>query len=395
MTIRHLLFVLVLSSVGFWRVLGLWHNTPHFAVESSVRLRFEVEDVFVGRRFQQLVYFQDLAIPIPVGQVVAVGDWIEVKGIVKKPVFGKGLQLVPDQMVVTSGTSVLAFVRKETIRRFGKWLPAGEAGLAAGIVIGGSDLFLRQSKLAFSGSGMTHIIAASGYNVTVVAGALSVVLLPVFGRRKMIPFVILMLQMYMVLAGMGPPILRAGLMGIVGYVGLVTGRKPIAVWVLLLVSLVMIIVWPEMVSDVSFWLSVLATWALVASGTSIARLFVTDLKTTVAVTVWTLPVVWYVFGQMSLLGLVANPLVLPVIPLLMLIEGIAALVGWVWQPLGMVVSWIGWPLLRYVTFVAEAMTQIPGQFQLPETSLVGVFGIYLVMFGLYLGRIVMRPYIRI
>ncbi len=75
--------------------------------------------------------------------------------------------LVLGVILVLSGSLML---RNDFESLVESWLPGDEAGLASGILLGGSDKLSRPAKEAFRKVGMLHVVAASGYNVTVVAG---------------------------------------------------------------------------------------------------------------------------------------------------------------------------------------------------------------------------------
>jgi competence protein ComEC len=108
---------------------------------------------------------------------------------------------------------------------------------------------------------------------------------------------------------------------------------------------------------------------------------------TLAAQVMVLPVIIYHFQRVSLSSLLANPLILPVQPPLMMLGGLALLAGTIYFPLGQLLAWIAWPLVAYTIRVVELLSKLPGgAVSLGEVSLLLVAAFYALLFGLtYLG----------
>jgi competence protein ComEC len=101
-----------------------------------------------------------------------------------------------------------------------------------------------------------------------------------------------------------------------------------------------------------------------------------------------LPVIIYHFQRISLSSLLANPLILPVQPPLMMLGGLALLAGTIYNPLGQILAWIAWPFVVYTIRVVELLAEIPGgAVSLGEVSLLLVVLFYALLFGLtFTGR---------
>lgn len=85
------------------------------------------------------------------------------------------------------------------------------------------------------------------------------------------------------------------------------------------------------------------------------NLLVADLKTTLAAQVTTLPIIAHYFGGVSVIAPAVNVLVLWTVPMIMEVVMMATVVGLVGSGIGMVASWAAWPLLRWVTWVTDAV----------------------------------------
>jgi competence protein ComEC len=104
---------------------------------------------------------------------------------------------------------------------------------------------------------------------------------------------------------------------------------------------------------------------------------------TLAAQVLVLPIILYYFQRMSLTSLIANPLILPAQPPVMILGGLALLVGTIYYPLGQLLAWLAWPFMAYTIRVVEFIAELPGGvLELGEVSAVLVIAFYVILFGL-------------
>ena len=94
---------------------------------------------------------------------------------------------------------------------------------------------------------------------------------------------------------------------------------------------------------------------------------------TLAAQAATLPLMAWHFHQISLTSVIANPLILPAQPLIMMLGAVALLAGMVFLPLGQILGWFVLPLLSYTTGVVEWLARLPGSIQITGSSLVWIF----------------------
>ncbi len=218
--------------------------------------------------------------------------------------------------------------------RVNQLLPEPESGLLAGLLIGGSDTLVSETKTAFARSGLSHIVAVSGYNMSVVAEGL-VILALVLGlwRRFAVGIAIIGLVGFLLVIDGSAASLRAALMAWLAFGAYLVGR-PAASWNGLLIAGVGMLVFNPLLIryDIGFQLSFLATLALLILARSFETFdffrrwygkLVALFSTTVVIELFTLPVILSAFGTVSLIAPVANVLVLPLVPIAMF-AGIAA-----------------------------------------------------------------------
>jgi competence protein ComEC len=231
----------------------------------------------------------------------------------------------------------------EDLRRAGgdhlaRALPAPQAGLAAGILIGLRDQVDRTVAAEFATSGLSHVVAISGWNIALV-GAVMVALLRWLPRRQRTIIVLLAIGMYTMLAGASPSVMRAAVMGAICLLALESGRRGGAAGALGLAAWGMIVVDPAIVEDVGFRLSVAATAGLLAWGTPLAawlgdRLparvpgwLVESMGVSLAAQAATLPLVLLHFGRVSLVSPLANLVVAPIVAPVMLASLLGMIAG--------------------------------------------------------------------
>jgi competence protein ComEC len=80
---------------------------------------------------------------------------------------------------------------------------------------------------------------------------------------------------------------------------------------------------------------------------------------TMSAVVWTLPLVAYVFGQYSPLSIIANVLILPLIPIAMALTALAGITSIILPVGGAVIAWPAELILSYMTFITKRLAQLP------------------------------------
>ena len=219
-------------------------------------------------------------------------------------------------------------------------LPEPEAGLAAGILVGLRERVSRAVADDFTTTGLTHVVAISGWNIALVAGiATSLLRATGLGRRPRSLLVMAAIVGYTLLAGAEASVVRAAVMGGVVLLAREGGRPADATAALGLACWCLLLVDPAMVTDIGLQLSLAATAGLLALGgpaeAGVRRLaagraprwFCETLGVSLAAQLATLPLILFHFGRLSLISPLANLLVAPVVPLAMLGAFVGALLG--------------------------------------------------------------------
>ncbi len=258
-------------------------------------------------------------------------------------------------------------------------LPEPQAALLTGILLGVETGIPADLMDDFSATGTTHIIAISGFNITIISGIFAGLAERLFDRRRAVWIAIAGVAVYTVFVGASAAVLRAALMGILYLWGRHLGRATFAPASLAAAAIGMTALNPYTLWDVGFLLSFAATIGLVLYTEPLERAFERALArftsaeraqkivglisealiVTLAAQITTLPIILRYFGRLSLITLATNFLILPVQAGVMVFGGIATLLGLVVRPLGQVVGWVAWVFLTYTIEVVRLTARVP------------------------------------
>jgi competence protein ComEC len=244
------------------------------------------------------------------------------------------------------------------------------ASLARGIVLGQDELIPSAVADDFTDSGLAHLLAVSGQNVTLLALlALPLLAAAGFGRRARFVGVLLLIAVYVPLTGAGPSILRAGAMGAAGTVAALTGRPASRWYALLLAACFTLTLDPRAWRDPGWQLSFAAVIGLMAlaprAADAASRLRVPDalaaaVAVTLAATIATAPLTAFHFGRVSLVTVPANLLALPAVAPIMWLGTLAAVAAQLSPAPAALVNGLSGYCLAYLASVARASAAIPG-----------------------------------
>lgn len=252
---------------------------------------------------------------------------------------------------------------RSALREAAACLPDQERGLLPGLVDGdtaGLDPVLAER---FRLAGLTHLVAVSGTNCSLLVGAVLLVL----RRTRVRPWLsagvgVAVLLMFVVVARPSPSVLRAALMGAIALVSLATGRPRAAVPALAAAVLALLTWQPTLARSASFAMSVLATAALLVLAPGWARAL-RDRRVPVGIAeavavaaaahVVTAPIIAAISGRVSLVAIPANVIAEPVIALVTVLGFAAAVIAPLWPGAGTALAWLaGWPC-RWLVHDAE------------------------------------------
>jgi competence protein ComEC len=277
------------------------------------------------------------------------------------------------------------------ITRINSLLNEPQSSLALGVLIGGHGSLPKDVVENFRNAGTSHIIAVSGYNITIIAAALAYSAY-IFGRRASFYLSTGTVFCFVIIAGASASVIRAAAMGFLFLLSGHFGRQYSVAPALFLAGLIMLIINPKILFwDVGFQLSFVATLGIVYFVPLLESLTknwpqVFGIKiiilTTISAIIATLPIILFNFGTFSLIAPLANVLVLPFIPAAMLF-GFLSILPFFGQGFAFIANWI----LVYILKIIEILANLPYSYLSVKISTV-IFGVMVAgIFGLYFGLV--------
>lgn len=286
---------------------------------------------------------------------LVVCDGAEVKTVSRRPSHWRGW---------------LASWRYEATRRLLRSLRTDPGALAVGLLFGDDDYFSDSLRTTFRQTGTTHLVALSGYNVSIILTITLESFARWLGRRWSTILSLGLLLGFIVVTGAAASVVRAGIMATAVQAAQLLGR-PVSPWRPLgLTILLMMIENPGLLAyDVGFQLSVLSTVGLMLFSTPLLKIFGwvpewfslrQNLATTMAATLATLPLITVLFRQLSLVSLPVNTVVLPLMPLAMGLAALQAVAASIGQFTLVVTGPIVEVFLSSITSFLRLAARVPG-----------------------------------
>lgn len=293
--------------------------------------------------------------------------------------------------------SVAVTTRNWFAERISEVVPEPEVKLGLSYLLGIKDDLPKDLKENLKMVGLTHIVVASGAHLSILVE----VARKIFGRVSRFAgllFSILFILFFMAMVGWTPSILRAGVMAILTLVSWYVGRKIAPIRLIVMVAAFTLMLNPLFLTNLGWLLSFASYAGIMLVGPNLTRFFYGERKpkfvaslilTTVAATVMTLPLTLYYFGQVSIISVVANLLILPTLPYAMgivFLGGVFSSVPFV----GAAVGFLAGKLLDFHILVVEWLASMDQFLVTVETRNPWVFLIYVPVFGLMLFGLVRR-----
>jgi competence protein ComEC len=260
-------------------------------------------------------------------------------------------------------------LRRDLARAIAPGLAGERRAVLEGIVLGDDAALSDRLRSDFRASGLYHILAVSGQNVVLVAaGAVFAAWLLGVSRVVGELGALAAIAAYVLAVGAQPSVIRAGVAGALASLAWLTGRLR-DTWQALLLGAAVLLAWnPYLVSDAGFQLSFAAVAAIFTLAPRLAarlepfplpRTLRVGIGISFACSVVTAPVLWLQFGYLPILGVLANALVEPAMPLLLALAFATAGVDVVSPRSAAVLAWAdGW-VAAYIALCARVVGRLP------------------------------------
>ncbi|MDO8499809.1 MAG: ComEC/Rec2 family competence protein [bacterium] len=235
----------------------------------------------------------------------------------------------------------------------GQLWPEPAGGLMGGILYGARSNMPADLLDNFNRVGITHVIAISGYNISIIATVLMSVLFRAgLNRRQAFGLIVACILVFILFSGVSASAVRAGIMGVLVLVAGLMGRLSRIGNVLVFTAAVMLLFNPFiLIWDAGFQLSFLATLGLVYISPLLAE-WPEVVRSTLSAIIATLPLILFQFGRLSMVAPLVNVLILWMVPYLMFFGALAILASFIFFSAGLLFAWIALVGLKFMIFIA-------------------------------------------
>jgi competence protein ComEC len=318
------------------------------------------------RHADTLVFSCSLENPKPFNGF-AYDKYLATKGVFAICPFPQSIDVRPSESFSIIG-SVLS-IKTAMLDRLEKIIPEPHAAFLSGLLFGGNSSLSKDMQDNFRATGTSHILAASGFNISLFSHVfLAWILSTRFGRKRGLILTAILIVTYIITAGATPAVVRAGVMGALVLMEFWIARKASMTNALLLAAALMLLHNPLLLaSDVGFQLSFVATTAVI----TLTRSFEQRLKFlpsslglreafagSLAAILLTLPILLWHFGEISLIAPITNLLVLPLIVYSMATGLVALAVSFVSIGFGTMIAIPTWGLSTVILWLVSSFGAI-------------------------------------
>lgn len=402
-------------SLGLWRgslyMQQLGKYQPYYNQKVTLRGTAETDGVY-GKGSQLSFDLKNIEVIEPkedqlVGKVSVRGfganaiyrsDKVEASGRLYKTRGGRQASISYSQIrVIGRSISTVEKMRLNFQAGMLNALPEPAASFALGLLVGQRSTLPEQVNEQLSTAGLTHIVAVSGYNLTIIILAVSYVLK---GRSKYqaTAVSVALIILFLLFTGFSASIVRAAIVSGLAITAGYYGRKFRPLLLILLAAALTAGWYPIYIwSDIGWYLSFLAFFGvLIIAPLLTKRIYKARQPKLVALVaiesisaqIMALPLIMYIFGEISLISIVANILIVPLVPLAMLLSFVAGFGG---SLVPVFSGWVAWPakiLLTYMLDLINILSRVPNALATQSVSLTALIMIYtlVIVFVIIMAR---------
>ncbi len=288
-------------------------------------------------------------------------------------------------------------IKNSVLRIIEYCLDKNQAGLLSGMIIGYKNGLDDRAFEAFSKAGLTHIMVASGMNVAFI-------MLPLLflfdklhiGRRSANILTMLALILFVFITGFSASVVRAVIMGCIILTGRSIMRETDIYTSISSAALILLVMNPYALFDIGFQLSFTATLSLVlfypklkkiVSGKYIPEVISDTLAATLAAQAGVIPITLYYFNNLSIISVLSNLLVVPLVQIITVIGFIMVFAGLLKIHIAVILGYINNTFLSYILFITEVSSKLPfSSVILPTPPIWAILVYYTVLCYIFLGN---------
>lgn len=299
--------------------------------------------------------------------------------------------------------SKLRYFKAKMANFSSKYFPEPHATLFFGILFGNNTQFSPKFHDALIKSGVSHVVSASGYNVTWVVTLITLSLQRFLPKKITLICVLVGISIYALVSGLSPPILRASVMGCISVFSRILKRKMHIFKLILLTVLILLVINPYMFYNIGFQLSILSTLSIIYIYPFLRKYIHSSqvntgyIKETVLITISvflsTTPLIASTFGRISTISFVTNVLLLWIVPIVMVLGMFFLLFCIISRYIAVIIAFILWVFLEFfVRVVYFSSSVVFSSIEVPKISLHIVVIWQVLLFGVIFGTSKLKNY---
>lgn len=313
------------------------------------------------------------------------GHRVELSGTVR-PGFGNAVAELsyPKIQIISTSQNWLERFRQRFFTGVRTALPEPLASFGLGLLVGIRALIPKDMQAELTLVGLSHLVAVSGYNLTIIVAAVDRALKRA-GRGIALVTSLWLIAGFLIVTGASASIVRASLVSVLSLFASFYGLRFNPLTLILITAGVTSAADPKYLTDLGWLLSFLAFFGILVVAPAIEarlrhpksviiRLFI---ESTVA-HILTFPLILYFFGQLSIVAPLSNLVILPLIPLAMAVSFVAGLAGMLIPAFA---GWLAWPAMLVLGFITKAIDQFAGLSWAGRTDHISL-AVMLIMYAL-------------
>ncbi len=283
-------------------------------------------------------------------------------------------------------------IHRRTDTALGYGLRPQEAAVVRGMVLGDRSLIPEDLELAFQRSGVTHVLAISGQHVAILAAMIYFALrgfaVPLTAR---VPATLILLWVYIVIAGAPPSAIRAGVVATLVLLGHLLGRQLSPLHFMTTMLAAVLAYSPLLVYSTSFQLSVAAVFGILLLRQPLKSFIQSTLlrpfekrpqslsnllAVSLAAQISTTPIIAASFDEVSIIGVLTNLIAVP-------ISGPILTLGLLGSLVGNALPALAYPLNASNGFLVAILESVARTASALPFATVATPGVTLPLIGLY------------
>lgn len=372
--------------------------------EFSVQIMFTEKEKTKSNIYRAKLKDQKIYTQIEVAEKIKSGECIKVIGSLKNiddsqyGIFLKSQRVFAEIDVIKysieencskSMVQKMADIKCTVSDHIARNIPEPQAAFMSGILFGERKGFDQETTENLKITGTTHIIAISGYNIALISTICLSVLSVVVSRKKIVIPVIMAIVAFTIFVGFSASVVRAAIMGIIVIIAQHFGKEGISKRALLYCVLIMTMINPYIiVTDVSFQLSVAATWGILFLNPVFEKYLgkiiysetiIEELSITLSAGVSTAPISMYVFSGYSLISPITNLVIATLLPSSYALGSISVIISFFVERLSFLLL-PAQALLKMLLVIIDFSAKIPNSYiEISEHKLIAISACILVI----------------